>query len=143
MSEWELRFHRHFGSLVVSQTQLHFIIFISIIMEKSSYTFIYKNKNVFMYSQLSNYFPSVYKLACCWCGYSNKFNSRYFWSTSKYKKKYTVYDWRAKHWEVMMYWTIMDNIYCLKFSFQQAHKEEIMCESESNAIQASSMVTVL
>lgn len=59
------------------------------------------------------------------------------------KKKYTVYDWRAKHWEVMMYWTIMDNIYCLKFSFQQAHKEEIMCESESNAIQASSMVTVL
>lgn len=86
MSEWELRFHRHFGSLVVSQTQLHFIIFISIIMEKSSYTFIYKNKNVFMYSQLSNYFPSVYKLACCWCGHSNKFNSRYFWSTSKYKK---------------------------------------------------------
>ena len=43
----------------------------------------------------------------------------------------------------MMYWSIMDNIYCLKFSFQQAHKEEIMCESESNTIQALSMVTVL
>ena len=33
--------------------------------------------------------------------------------------------------------------YCLKISFQQAHKEEIMCESESNTIQALSMVTVL
>lgn len=102
MSEWEFRFHRHFGLLTVSQTQLHFIIFISIIKEKSFYTFMYKNKVLscvlncliifHLHTQASmlhdvhtatNFLPDIFGLV-------------------QNTNKYTKYNWRAKHREVIV-----------------------------------------